>query len=373
MVTARYYIAIIIAAGAAAITAAPPVGAQALTDNITESRRNAIVRAIERAAPAVVSVNVVVESRAVIRAPFFDFFEPFVIPERRFRKIDSVGSGFIVDENGIAITNYHVVEGAYVHSVTLPDGRELDAELLGSDPRLDIAVIRVDGDNLPEIPIGRADDLMIGEWVIAIGNPFGALIGDPQPSVSVGVVSAVNRRVSRRIGDGKRSYQNLIQTDAAINPGNSGGPLVNARGEVIGINTMIFSKTGGYQGIGFAIPIDRARKSTDEIITYGRRREPWAGFKVEAVKNVRRDYLLQAGVTVDHGCLVLDILHRAPAYEAGLRPGDVITSVNGQEVDDPLDIDYAIWQLFVGDTCTLEVNRRGETRTITFPIKELRP
>lgn len=341
-------------------------------DAITESRRNAIVQAIEKAAPAVVSVNVVVASRAQRPMTIFDFFEPFQPPQRRLQKVDSVGSGFIIDKNGVALTNYHVVEGAaYVHSVTLPDGRELEAEIVGSDPRLDVAVLMVHGDNLPTVPLATSDDLLIGEWAIAIGNPFGGLIGDPQPSVSVGVVSAVNRRVNRAVGEGQRSYQNMIQTDAAINPGNSGGPLLNARGEVIGINTMIFSKSGSSAGIGFAIPIDRARRSKDEIARHGRRRDPWPGFRMESIERIRKDYLRQWGVAVTQGCLVLDILRSSPAYASGLRPGDVVTAINNSPVTFPEDFDYALWQLFVGDECSLTINRAGETSQIRFRIEEL--
>lgn len=340
-------------------------------DDIDATRRNAIVRSVESAAPAVVSVNVRVEARMPRRTLFPEFFEPFQRPGQRIARVEAVGSAFIIRTDGVALTNYHVVESGTIDSVTLPDGRVLPAALLGADPRLDVAVLRVDGDRLPVLPLGDSADLLIGEWAIAIGNPFGGMIGDPQPSISVGVVSALNRRVSRDVGEGERSYQNMIQTDAAINPGNSGGPLVNARGQAIGINTMIFSQSGGNVGLGFAIPINRARRSAEEIIEFGRRRDPWAGFSVESVSAIRGEYLRQWGVTRTAGCVVLDIVRGCPAFEAGLRPGDVIVQVNGAAVEFAVDVDYAIWQLFVGDECTLVIDRQGTAETIRFPIREL--
>ncbi len=342
---------------------------------VTDSRRNAVVQAIERAAPAVVSVNVVVRQNA--RMMVGDFWDLFAPPRPVVRKINTIGSGFFFDSAGHVITNYHVVaDASEVASVTLPDGRELPATLVGADRRTDIAVLQVKGDGLPVLPSGDSEDLMIGEWVIAIGNPFGTLMGDPQPSVSVGVVSALHRRVSPRVADGERLYQGMIQTDAAINPGNSGGPLVNAQGKAVGVNTMIFSQSGGSVGLGFAIPINRARRVAEEIIQYGRRRDPWAGFKVEDIEALRVDprgqrLLSELGVAVESGCLVVNILKASPAFAAGLRPGDVITSVNRRPVRSASDIDFVVWDMFVGDQLAIEANRNGKVFTCTFAIQEL--
>jgi serine protease Do len=346
---------------------------------VDTSRRNALVQAIERAAPAVVSINVVQIQRMPVMDPMFqDFFDLFLgggrarRPQLRQREIESVGSGFIFDANGHIITNYHVIEGAdSIASVTLPDGRNLDVTLVGYDDITDLAVLKASAPNLPYIPLGSSDDLLTGEWAIAIGNPFGLLMSDPQPSVSVGVVSANHRRVNPRIGEGHRLYQNMIQTDAAINPGNSGGPLVNARGEVIGVNTMIFSQSGGSVGLGFAIPIDRAKRVAREIIQYGRRRNPWAGFKVEEIANIDPSGLRELGVTAQNGVLVVSILRDSPAYRAGLEAGDVITAINDQPILHATDVDFTIWGLFVGDTCTLDIQRRGQPRRIQFTIEEL--
>lgn len=346
-------------------------------DAIDQSRRNAIVIAIERAAPAVVSVNVV-QVRAQRQMPpmFRDFWEFFDMPANPYRvekrRQDSVGSGFIFNADGYILTNFHVIEEANeVVSVTLPDGRELPVTFVGADERTDLAVLRAEGARLPSIPMGDSEDLLTGEWVIAIGNPFGTLVNDPQPTVSVGVVSAKHRRVNPSVGGGERLYQGMIQTDAAINPGNSGGPLVNAKGEAIGINTMIFSPSGGSIGLGFAIPINRARRVVEEIIQYGRRRDPWAGFKVDDLQSLPAPIIQELGTRATTGCVVRNILRGAPAYEAGLRPGDVVTSINGQRVETASDIDFAIWDLFVGDPVVLHVDRQGQMAEVQFTIAEL--
>jgi len=346
-------------------------------NSVEESRRNAIVTAIERVAPAVVSVNVIQMHAERVRDPFSrDFWSLFYAPPPRYRlrerQLNSIGSGFIIDNLGHIVTNYHVVEDAEkVASVTLTDGREVEVELIGADERTDLAVLRAKGSNLPHVPFGDSSEVFIGEWAIAIGNPFGVLMKDPQPSVSVGVVSAVHRRISPSIAKGQRLYQDMIQTDAAINPGNSGGPLINAEGEVIGVNTMIFSTSGANVGLGFALPINRVRRVAEEIIRYGRRRDPWPGFKVEDITALRRDLREQLGLQVDQGGIVVNILTSAPAYVAGLRPGDAILAINGEPVSSSSDVDFVIWDLFVGDDCEIKIDRQGKRQTIRFEISEL--
>lgn len=345
-------------------------------DEISNSRRNAIVRAIEEVEKAVVTINVVEIHQEQILDPFFnDFMGLFNFRRSRVRgrAVEGIGTGFLFDDKGHILTNYHVIENAdRISSVTLSDGRSLDVEVVGADERTDIAVLRVVSDGaFPHARLGSSDDLLIGEWVIAIGNPFGAMIQDPQPSVSVGVVSANHRRVRREVGGGERLYQGMIQTDAAINPGNSGGPLVNALGEVVGINTMIFSQSGGDQGLGFAIPMNRARRVAEEIIQYGRRRNPWFGFRGEAVVQVNPYTLQQLGITSDSGVLVTEIHRQSAVYVAGLELGDVIVSVNGEKVEHPLDIDFINWGLFIGDKVTLEIDRKGESKEINFAVSEV--
>jgi serine protease Do len=351
-----------------------PVAAQ---DDIDSSRRNAIVRAIERAAPAVVSINVIqYHTRRPYSPLFSEFWDLFEIPggpaRVEERRVEAVGSGFVFDSRGYILTNFHVIEGAdELHSVTMPDGRELAVTLVGADERTDLAVLRAEVVELKAIAMGDSDDLIIGEWTIAIGNPFGPLIADPQPTVSVGVVSATDRMLSARVANGERLYQDMIQTDAAINPGNSGGPLVNGAGHAIGVNTMIFSPSGGNVGLGFAIPINRARAVADEIIRHGRRRDPWAGYKVEDVRGLAKPFRQQRGITAESGCLVVNIIRDCPAHKAGLLPGDVIQFINGHEVRRPADIDFVMWDLFVGDEVILDVDRQGARETIAFKVVEL--
>jgi serine protease Do len=228
----------------------PGVRAQSRVD---ASRRTAIVTAAARVAPSVVSVNVLRRQRQVQQDPFAFFF----MPRGSERQVEGVGSGFIISSDGVIITNQHVTDGAQQIVVTTRDGRDYTAHLLGEDPQTDIAVLKVDTAGLPTAPIGSSDGLLIGEWVVAIGNPYGYLLGNSEPSVTAGVVSAVGRNLLPS-QDQTGVYVGMIQTDAAINPGNSGGPLVNALGEVVGVNSSIFSNTGSSIGIGFAIPVERA-------------------------------------------------------------------------------------------------------------------
>lgn len=345
-------------------------------ESIDRSRRTAIVRAVEKVSPSVVSINVIEVQTRSVPSPFLDDFWEFFGPPRRRqiqRRIDSAGSGFIIDSDGHIVTNAHVLaHAAEIASVTLPDGRQMPATIVGLDERTDIAVLRADGERLPNVNIGSSADLVTGEWAIAIGNPFGGLLEDTQPTVSVGVISATGRRINRSVSDSERLYQDMIQTDAAINPGNSGGPLVNAAGDVIGVNTMIFSRSGGNIGMGFAIPIERAQRVAAEIIEYGRRRDPWAGFRVVDVASQQAYVLQELGITSKEGCIVTEILEHSPAHRAGLRPRDVVTRVNGRRVITSSDIDFEIWGSFIGDSMTLDVDRGGKLHEIRFNLKELR-
>ncbi|MEA2724722.1 MAG: serine protease Do, partial [Gemmatimonadales bacterium] len=210
------------------------------------SRRTALVAAADRVAPAVVSINVTARQQAQRRSPFDLFF----VPEGA-RVVQGSGTGFVVRPNGVIVTNQHVVSNAERVVVTLPDGSDLPATVVGEDPLTDIAVLKVERENLPTVALGRSTDLMIGEWVVALGNPYAYLLGNSEPSVSVGVVSATQRNILPG-GDQTGLYLDMIQTDAAINPGNSGGPLTNALGEVVGVNSSIFSSSGGSVGLGFA-------------------------------------------------------------------------------------------------------------------------
>jgi serine protease Do len=220
------------------------------------SRENAITNAVRMVEPAVVSVNVIKTEVVRARSPFgFGFFDFFGSPMQR--QVQSIGSGVIYDPEGYIITNAHVVSGATQIKVVLPDKREFDAGIVGIDQIHDIAKLKISGNKLPHAKLGNSSDLIIGEWSIALGNPYGFLMNDSKPSVSVGVISALNRNFAPR--EDRHDYKAMIQTDAAVNPGNSGGPLVNINGEVVGINTFIFSENGGNIGIGFAIPVNSVK------------------------------------------------------------------------------------------------------------------
>ena len=252
------------------------------TDQLSQSRNTAIVQAANRVAPAVVSISVIRTGRTRTTSMWESFFMP---PQRRSA---GFGSGVIVRSDGIVITNDHVIADADQIRVTLPGGGDFDAELIGTDPLADIAVLVIEGKDLPVAPIGTVEGLMIGEWALAIGNPLGIQAADTEPTVTAGVISAVNRNiVPSTYGESENSegfYLGMIQTDASINPGNSGGPLVNAVGEVIGINTSIISRSGGSEGLGFAIPIDRALKITDDLLSLGEVQRAWVGLEVEPVE-----------------------------------------------------------------------------------------
>jgi len=335
------------------------------------SRRTAIVRAAERVGPAVVGVTVtqVVEGYRRVRDPFLEEWG-FLIPRYRYRryKVSNFGSGFVFDAEGHVVTNQHVVEGAVEMKVTLPDGRSLDAVLVGEDQANDLAVLKVDADGLPVAPLGRSNDLISGEWVVAIGNPFGYLLRDTKPTVTVGVVSATNRDV-KPDPDKQHHYRNLIQTDAAINPGNSGGPLVNMNGEVVGINAFIFSRSGGSLGIGFAIPVAIAKKVIEEIIAHGAVRDIWVGLRVQEI-----DRLLARSLELERaeGVLVSSVGKGSPAEEAGIRRGDVLTHIDGRRVDSVEDAREAMAGRLVGDAVPVTVRRDGRVREVTLTLKEKR-
>jgi len=354
---------------AAAPGNSPAADSTGLPATIDASRRTAIVRAAERVGPAVVTLSVV-QTRVVQTSPLAlgdEFFEPFfkdMIPSYRYQEqIPSMGSGFIISPAGYVLTNEHVIRGAQEIKAILPDGRSFTGRVIGSHPQYDLAVVKIEGKNLPVAPLGTANDLMVGEWAIAIGNPFGFLLNDAQPSVTAGVISATHRDIKSQSDDGG-IYKNMIQTDAAINPGNSGGPLLNAKGEVIGINTFIFSKGGGGSiGIGFAIPIDAAKRVVDEILKYGKVRNVWIGVRTWELT----PYVSERLGTADRNGLYVSVVERgSPAAKAGMKVGDIIRKVNGIAIRDVREAYRAIFGANVGDTITLTVDR--DTKQITFRL-----
>ncbi|MGH7573961.1 MAG: S1C family serine protease, partial [Longimicrobiales bacterium] len=296
-------------------------------DSIADSRRTAIVRAAERVAPAVVSVNVL--RRETVR-PRTWFDQMFMGPGVS-REVSGLGSGFMIDSRGHVLTNEHVVRGATQVVVTLADGRDFEAEVVGVDDVNDLALIRI-VENLPDLPvapIGTSSNLVIGEWVVAIGNPFGFLLSNAEPSVTAGVISGVGRNIIPAGGESRGYYLDMIQTDASINPGNSGGPLVNALGQVIGVNSSIISETGGNVGLGFAIPIDRARRIAESLLSEGHIRRVWVGAEVKPSDPNRFGRSQNVEVAA--------VTPGSPADRAGLRVGQRIVAVGGRDVRTPLD------------------------------------
>jgi len=343
------------------------VAAQA---DIAASRANAIVLAARKVSPAVVSV-IVTQTRIVSYDPFGgfgfdDFFRDF-FPRHTYRQeIKSMGSGFIVSAEGLVITNAHVVHNATAIKVTLPDNRQFDAELVSTDNALDLALLKVSGKNLPVAALGTAADPMIGEWAIAIGNPFGFMMEDAQPTVTVGVISALRRDVKSTGSGGV--YSNMIQTDAAINPGNSGGPLVNALGEVVGINTFIFSHTGGSEGVGFARPIEDIKdfmaEALGRAVTAGRRFETGLGATVADITPPLRGRFQLAH---SKGVVVVDVRSGSIADNIGLAPGDVILMVRGKVVRDAEA--FAVQFRSPAGIIDIVVDRRGEPTRLLYRLR----
>lgn len=291
--------------------------------------------------------------------PFFDFFSPFHdfgTPKKW--KERSLGSGVIVSPDGYIVTNNHVVEKADEIKVTLFDKRVLKGRIIGADPKTDIAIIRIDSSNLPVLSWDDSDNLQVGEFVLAIGSPYGL-----SNTVTMGIISAVGRA-----NVGIADYEDFIQTDAAINPGNSGGPLVNIKGKLIGINTAIFSRTGGYQGIGFAVPSNMVRLVMDQLIQKGKVTRGWIGVTIQ---ELTPELAQQFGLKQSKGALVSDIVKDSPAARAGILRGDIITGFNGKEVKDVSSLRNLVSQSKAGSNITLKILRGGKDLTIQVNIIEL--
>jgi serine protease Do len=346
--------------------------AQDLQQRIANQRRSVIVDAVQRVAPSVASVVV----SGIQRVPIFDDpmyreFFGFGPSENRRVRVQS-GSAVMISENGEFVTNFHGVEGADRIALLLPNGETRPAELVGSSAKLDIALLRTDPTGLQPAPLGRAKDLLVGEWLVAVGYPVGSRgVSDDsrfQPTVTVGVVSALERSFKPSIQRSARLYYpDMIQTDAAINPGNSGGPLANAAGEIVGINTFILSDSGGSQGLGFAIPIERALRAATELRTYGKVRDAdFAGLEIAAVT---ARIALDIGMEEARGLLVV-----APGAlgEAGLRQHDVILAVGSDRVDEVEDARGALLPRFVGDEVILAVWRDGRPLSLPLTLTEAR-
>jgi Do/DeqQ family serine protease len=324
----------------------------------SDGREPSLAPLLKEVTPAV--VNIAVRGVAKSENPLYDdpaFREFFDIPEQR-REFQSAGSGVIVDaERGYVLTNRHVVENADNIAVTLKDNRRFTAQLIGADAGTDIALLKIEPDRLVALLMGDSDELEVGDYIIAIGNPFG--LGQ---TVTSGIVSALGR-----MGLGIEKYENFIQTDASINPGNSGGPLVNLRGQVVGINSAILSQSGGNIGIGFAVPINMARSVMDQIVSHGEVRRGWLGVRIGDVTPELAETLRLEALS---GAFVGSVEPRSPAARAGLEERDVIVAVNDRPVANAGQLRNLIGFASIGDTVKLTVIRNGESETISVPIEQ---
>lgn len=332
---------------------------------------------VEQVGPAVVNIRTVERARANAQAGQMDeemqeFFRRFFgvpmpnvprspnrpnRPQPEEEQPRGVGSGFILTQDGFVMTNAHVVEGADEVIVTLTDKREFKAKIIGADKRTDVAVVKIDATGLPAVKVGQVERLKVGEWVMAIGSPFGL-----DNTVTAGIVSAKQRDT----GD----YLPFIQTDVAINPGNSGGPLINMRGEVVGINSQIYSRSGGFMGISFAIPIDEAIRVAEQLRTSGRVSRGRIGVQID---QVTRDVAESIGLGRAQGALVRSVESGSPAERAGVEAGDIITRFNGQPIERASDLPRLVGNTKPGAKVTMSLFRRGGSRDVSITVAEVEP
>jgi len=341
-------------------SAATPAVTQGLPD---------FVGLAKRVGPSVVNVSTTQIRKTAQGSPFpFDSDDPMSQFWQRFfggrvpggqQRLNGVGSGFIIDKNGTILTNFHVVDGAQKIVVTLSDGKNYDAKVIGKDQKTDIAVIKIDaGDNLPAVTLGDSDRLEVGEWVMAIGNPFGL-----DHTVTSGIVSAKGRQI------GSGPYDNFIQTDASINPGNSGGPLINLRGEVVGINTAIFSQSGGNIGIGFAIPTNSVKELLPQLRDKGK---VVRGYLGTTVQRITPEIAESLGLKESNGALVADVVKGSPAERAGIKTGDIIVEFNRKEIKDSADLPAVVARVTPGTTVPLKVVRDGKQVSLPITVGEMK-
>ncbi len=324
--------------------------------------QEAFVAVSKAVIPTVVSVTVTTTPKQTLQ--FFHNFQ-FNFPEPQPEK--GVGSGVIVTADGYILTNNHVVEDAQENGikVRLHDNREFTGRVVGTDPTTDVAVIKIEGKDLPAAALGNSDSVEVGQWVLAIGNPLRLT-----STVTAGIVSAIGRNIDIAASQERYGISNFIQTDAAINPGNSGGALVNIRGEVIGINSAIATNTGFNQGYGFAIPINLVKKMAEDLIQYGKVKRPWLGIQMKS-SGIDETDARALGLSKPTGVLVEDVMSGTPAEKAGIKSGDVILAVDGKEVDAPNEIQTMIAEHKPGDVVAVKIYRGGKTMAKDVTLSEL--
>lgn len=319
---------------------------------------------IEKKSPAVVKITTVSKSDAAtnpnfeipenIPEIFRHFFDPRQMPRRDAR---SMGSGFFISDDGYILTNDHVVEGATEITVRLIDRREYTAQVVGNDPQSDLALLKIDEKNLPFLTFADSDRAKVGEWVLAIGSPFGL-----DYSVSAGIISAIGRSIP---SEGRQNYVPFIQTDVAINPGNSGGPLFNLDGEVVGINSQIYTRSGGSIGLSFAIPSNLAADVVKQLKEKGRVDRGWLGV---VIQDVDKDLALSFGLNKPQGALIAQMEQDGPAERSGLKVGDIILMFNGRSIDRSSDLPYVVGPVSAGSTVEVEIMRKGKRKTIDVTV-----
>lgn len=344
-------------------------------DQVSGSRRNAITRAIAKVSPATVGINVteVHEQPGLLNVdPYFrqylgndPFWKQFIGPQRY--QVQNLGSGVIISPDGYIVTNFHVAGNAKEITVTFVGGKKMKAKLVGGDPVSDVALLKVDGSDLAYANLGTSDDIVIGEWAIALGNPFGLFEINDKPTVTVGVISSIGMNLGRQ---GNAVYRDMIETDAAINGGNSGGPLVNSNGDVVGINTLIF--TGGvsqaFVGYGFAIPVNKVKKIVADLRKKGQvTRDVFTGFEAQEVDARVARYF---GLTEVRGIIVSDVFRKGPAEKADIRVGDIILETNGAKINSAEDFSAILSDANAGDVLKLKVFRERKVMNLDLKLEK---
>lgn len=349
------------------VNASENISRERVSQNITDSRENAITRTVKEVSGAIVGINVT-EVREY-RDPFADdpFFRQFFGDRSYKQEVQGLGSGFIISADGYIVTNDHVVGNATKVVVSLTNGDHIDAEIVGKDSYSDIAVLKISGSNLPHVKLGNSDDVLIGEWVVALGNPFGLFEVNQKPTVTVGVISATGMKLNS--GE-NRFYRNMIQTDAPINSGNSGGALVNSIGEIIGMNTLIFtgnSMAGGNIGLGFAIPINKVKAIVDKLKKDGKiERNYDIGLRLQTVDKNIAQYFKLNNVS---GAIVVNVEKGSAADSEGIKPEDIILYMNGEKISSDADFWGLILDMNIGEKVKLRILRSGKEIDVEFDLK----
>lgn len=356
------------------ISSATGQSSNAQGNDLVSSRENAITKSVQRISPAIVGINVTAvqerQSPFATSDPFFrQFFQdnPFFNQLFGSQKVEvqSLGSGFVISPDGYVVTNEHVVKDASKIIVTMTDGSKRSAKIIGNDDQSDVALLKIDGDSLTFCEFGNSDSILVGEWVIAFGNPFGLFDINNKPTVTVGVVSSLGMNLSRV---GSRNYSDMIETDAAINPGNSGGPLVDANGKVIGVNTMIYTAgvSQAYIGYGFAIPINKVAGVVNDLRIHGKSlHEGWVGLDLQTLDENMAKYF---GLSEPSGALVNNIETGSPAEKSGFKQGDLILKYEGNPVHDAVSLESLLENLKPGTKVNFEILRENKLLTLLLKV-----